>query len=96
MRFVAYIKDNPVVLLDLVKYVLAALVLFGLPIPPGIDVVVAGAVLAVLTLVTRAKVVPVAKHDLAVEDALNTTAPTPEVTGEADYLAQLEGTDTAR
>jgi hypothetical protein len=89
MKLVAYVKDNPVVLLDIVKYLAAALVLFGLPIPPGVDVAVAGLILAVLTVVTRSAVVPVAKHDAAVTDALNMPAPDPATNGEADYLATI-------
>lgn len=53
-----YIKREPVVVLDVVKYVLAALVLFGLPIPPGLDALVAGALVAVLSIVTRGMVTP--------------------------------------
>lgn len=89
MKYAQYVKDNPVVLLDVLKYALGALVLFGLPIPPGLDVLVAGLILAGLTIVTRSKVVPVAKHEQAVEDALATPAPTPAETGEAAYLDEL-------
>lgn len=72
MKFVNYIKENPVVLLDVLKYVLAGLVLFGLPIPPGVDALLAGAILAVLTVATRQAVTPNAKVDAAVEEALET------------------------
>lgn len=90
MKYLTYLRENPVVLLDLVKYAVVVAALFGLPLPPGIDVAVASAVLAVLTLITRAKVVPLVKHEAAVEDALNTPAPSPAESGEADYLAQIE------
>lgn len=54
-----FIKNNPVVVLDFVKYALAVLVLFGLPVPPGLDVALAGLVVAGLSLYTRSKVTPV-------------------------------------
>ncbi len=64
----AYAKDNPVLLLDLLKYALACLVLFGLPIPAGL-------VVAVLTLVTAGQVTPAAKAEAARVDALYTPVP---------------------
>lgn len=69
MKWIAYLKDNPVIVLDLVKYILAGFVLFGLPIPQGFDVIVAGAVLTVLTVITRSRVAR------AIEDALHTPPP---------------------
>lgn len=76
MDYLRYVKDNPVVLYDLLKYVVAALVAVGLPVPPGVDVAVGGVVLAALTIITRSQVVPVGRHDQAVTDALMTPAPT--------------------
>ncbi|GAB3847300.1 hypothetical protein GCM10029963_28520 [Micromonospora andamanensis] len=75
MKYLTYITENPVVLLDIIKYAIAALVLFGVPVPPGVDVAIAGAVLGALTLITRAVVVPLGKHNTAVEDALAMTPP---------------------
>lgn len=71
-----YVKGNPVLLLDLLKYLLAALVLFGLPIPPGLDVLLAGAILAGLTLFTAGQVTPVATANAAIATALATPVPT--------------------
>lgn len=72
---VTYVKGNPVLMLDLVKYALAALVLFGLPIPAGLDVILAGAILTALTIVTAGQVTPAAKADLAYRTALYTPVP---------------------
>ncbi|MDM4718448.1 hypothetical protein QTQ03_02135 [Micromonospora sp. WMMA1363] len=81
MRYAKYVKDNPVVLLDLIKYAVAVLVLFGLPVPPGVDVAVAGVTLGVLTIITRSQVVPVGRHHQAVTDALMTPAPPVDAIG---------------
>ncbi|GIJ38515.1 hypothetical protein [Micromonospora andamanensis] len=95
MKYLTYITENPVVLLDIIKYAIAALVLFGVPVPPGVDVAIAGAVLGALTLITRAVVVPLGKHNTAVEDALAMTPPGD--TGEAEYVAAIspDGTPEA-
>jgi hypothetical protein len=90
MTYLRYLKDNPVILLDIIKYVVAALVMAGVAINPAIVVPAGAVILTVLTLVTRSRVVEVGKHDAAVEDALNTPTPGPETTGEADYLAALD------
>lgn len=74
-KAIVFMKDNPVVVLDVVKYVLAGLVLFGVPIPPGLDVLAAGLVLAILTIVTRQLVTPEAKARQAVADALFSPIP---------------------
>lgn len=71
----SYVKGNPVLMLDLVKYVLSALVLFGLPIPDGLDVVVAGAILTILTIATAGQVTPAAAANRAVQTALYTPVP---------------------
>lgn len=60
---VAYLKREPVAVLDVVKALLALLIVFGLPIPPGLDVAVAGVVVALLTVVTRGKVSPVQNEE---------------------------------
>lgn len=52
------IKANPVVALDVVKYSLALLMLFGVPVPPGVDVALAALVVALGSLLTRALVTP--------------------------------------
>lgn len=76
MDYLRYVKDNPVVLYDLLKYGMAVLVVLGLPVPPGVDVAVGGVVLAALTIITRSQVVPVGRHRQEVTDALMTPAPT--------------------
>lgn len=54
-----YVRGNPVVVHDIVKYVVTLAVLFGLPIPPGVDVALAGLIFAGLSIYTRSKVTPV-------------------------------------
>ncbi|MDG4826013.1 hypothetical protein O7635_29540 [Asanoa sp. WMMD1127] len=71
MSYVRFIKDNPVLLLDLLKYVLAALILFGIPVPPGLDVLIAGAVVAVLSFITRSAVTPNGRVDEVVAEAVD-------------------------
>ncbi|MCG5459617.1 hypothetical protein PSH03_005401 [Micromonospora sp. PSH03] len=88
-KYAEYLRGNPVVLLDLMKYAAVVAVLFGLPIPPGVDVAVAGAVLAVLTIITRSRVVEVGKHTREVEDALATPVPTQDESGESAYLREI-------
>ncbi|XVU22542.1 hypothetical protein ACQPZJ_35475 [Actinoplanes sp. CA-054009] len=69
------VKRNPVLVLDVVKAVLALLIVFGVPLPPGLDVALAGVVIAGLSLLTRSAVTPNATVDEKVEEALNTPAP---------------------
>ncbi len=69
------VKRNPVVVLDVVKALVVLATLFGLPLPPGVDVAVAGLAVAVLSLVTRQAVTPNATVEQAVDEALNTPAP---------------------
>lgn len=76
MDYLRHVKNNPVVLYDLLKYAVAVLVAFGLPVPPGVDVAVGGVLLAALTIATRSQVVPVGRHQAAVADALMAPAPT--------------------
>ena len=71
MRFVDFVKDNPVVVIDLVKYALAVLVLFGLPVPAGLDVALAGLIVAALSIYTRSKVTPVRNAPQTPEVALS-------------------------
>ncbi|WP_144121119.1 hypothetical protein [Catellatospora sichuanensis] len=94
MKFVTFLKDNPVVLMDLVKAVLALVVVFGLPIPPGLDVAVAGAIVAALTVVTRSLVMPVGKAEGAIREALNTPVP---AEGESfdEILSELDAPEDA-
>lgn len=55
------IKREPVLLLDLLKAVLAVLLVFGVPLPPGVDIALAGLTIAVLSLFTRSRVEPSAR-----------------------------------
>lgn len=55
------LKGNPVLILDLIKAVLAVLIIFGLPIPAGLDIALAAVVVAALSIVTRSMVRPVRK-----------------------------------
>lgn len=57
MDYVKYLQRNPVIVMDIVKYVVAALAFF-LPVPAAVAVPVAGALLLVLTVATRATVTP--------------------------------------
>lgn len=91
MKYLGWLRDNPVIVADIIKYVVAALTLAGITVNAAVAAPIGAAVLLILTLITRGQVVPVARHDAAVEDALNTPAPTPDETGEADYLADNQG-----
>lgn len=53
-----FVRRNPVVVLDVVKAAVAVLLVFGLPIPAGLDVAAAALVVAALTVVTRQAVTP--------------------------------------
>ncbi|MEV6638093.1 hypothetical protein AB0M54_45960 [Actinoplanes sp. NPDC051470] len=77
MKVVAFLRDNPVVVLDVLKAAVALLLVFGLPIPAGLDVAAAGLVVAVLTVVTRQAVTPNGTVGELVDEALNTPAPEP-------------------
>lgn len=61
MKFLEYLKGEPVVVLDVIKALVALLVLFGLHLPVAFAATATALVLAVLTLVTRSKVVPARK-----------------------------------
>lgn len=54
-----YLKKEPVAVMTTVKALLAVLIVFGVPLPPGLDVALAGVVVAVLTILTRSLVTPV-------------------------------------
>lgn len=69
------LRSNPVLVMDLVKAVIALVVIFGIPIPPGLDIAVAGVLVAVLSVFTRGMVMPMGRVNLALVDALNTPAP---------------------
>lgn len=58
-RLLEYVRHNPVVVHDVVKYAVTLAVLFGLPVPPGVDVAIAGLFFALLSIYTRSKVSPV-------------------------------------
>ncbi|MER7445041.1 hypothetical protein [Micromonospora avicenniae] len=89
MKWVTYLRDNPVVVMDIVKYVIAALTVAGITVNAAIAAPVGGLILLVLTVVTRGQVVPVVKHEQAVRDALHTPAPGPDETGETAYMERL-------
>lgn len=54
-----YLKREPVAVMTAVKALLAVLIVFGIPLPPGLDVALAGLVVALLTIFTRSLVSPV-------------------------------------
>jgi hypothetical protein len=64
-----FVRDNPVVALDIAKYTVALLIVFGLPIPPGVDVVLAALVVSVLSAVTHKLV------SNQIDSALNSPVP---------------------
>lgn len=59
MNYLRFLKNEPVVILDVVKAAVAVVLLFGLHLPVGFAAAATALVVALLTLVTRAKVVPV-------------------------------------
>ncbi|MEU8086341.1 hypothetical protein AB0B57_22365 [Micromonospora sp. NPDC049101] len=89
MKYVGWLKDNPVIVTDIIKYVIAALTVAGVTVNAAIAAPIGGAVLLILTLITRSQVVSLPTHNAAVEDALNTPAPEPTESGEADYVASI-------
>lgn len=80
MKYLDFIKANPVLVMDAVKAALAIAVYFGLPVSAGLAAPLAVLVYGALSVATRGMVVPVAKHDEAVEEALYTPVPDPDAT----------------
>lgn len=78
----AYIKREPVVLLDAVKAILALVVILGLPVPAGLDVALAGVLVTILTIATRGMVTPVPKEEADELDILDEEEPVEEVVEE--------------
>lgn len=84
MSYIEWVKRNPVIVLDIAKYLLAGLVLFGIPVPAGLDAVIAGLVLAGLSIATRQLVTPNGEVEKRVDEALH--APTPEPYPVPEYV----------
>jgi hypothetical protein len=93
LRYIEWIKRNPVIVLDIVKYLAAGLVLFGIPVPAGLDVVIAGLVLAGLSIATRQLVTPNGEVEKQVDEALHTPAPEPYPVPE--YVPPQSGSEAA-
>lgn len=68
-KIVGFLSAHPVVIFDLLKYGAAALLMFGIKLPDGFDVVAPGLALVLLSIAS-AKVVAAQKAD-----ALNTPVP---------------------
>lgn len=91
---VAYLKREPVVLLDAVKALLAIVVIFGLPVPPGLDVAIAGALVALLTIATRGMVSPVPDEvDEEVEEEAEEEVPSEDPIDEAPDAVPRDDTE---
>lgn len=89
----AYVRREPVVLLDAIKALLALVVVFGLPIPAGLDLALAGALVAVLTIVTRGKVSPVGDEEEEVEEEEEEEVPAEDPIDEAPDAVPRDDTE---
>lgn len=74
-KTIDFLKTNPVLLLDGLKYVLAGLLVFGVTVPSQLDSILGGLAVVLLSIITRSQVVPNATHAAAVAEALATPAP---------------------
>jgi hypothetical protein len=72
---ITWIKGNPVIVGDVIKYGLALLVLFGVPVPAGAAAAISALIVALGSLVTRSQVSPTATVEAKVEEALYTPVP---------------------